>query len=163
MASPVGQPPEMPAAVSNVHNDAIANIAFAKQQQWTATNYVILLFGGAFAFSRVPGLDIRCMLAVAIWGAAIGGLALLYALQGGVWRGRSRLVAIYNTWFDSSQQTLLMLPTKPKPRLHDWPFLLGLATVILFGAGLSSYVVLKAPVPTIERHGTIAKAIAPKP
>jgi len=150
MASLPRQAPEMPTAVSNVHNDAIANIAFAKQQQWTVTNYVILLFGGAFAVSRVPGLDMRCMLAVAIWGAAIGGLALLYALQGGIWRGRSRLVAIYNNWFDPLEQTLLTLPTKPKPRLHDWPFLLGLVTVILVGAGLSSYVVLNAPVPVIE-------------
>jgi len=52
MSEPETPPPDVSPQLANVQNSLYSAIQFLKKQQWTITNYVILLYAAIFGFSR---------------------------------------------------------------------------------------------------------------
>jgi hypothetical protein len=52
MSEPETPPPDVSPQLTNVQNSLYSAIQFSKKQQWTITNYVILLYAAIFGLSR---------------------------------------------------------------------------------------------------------------
>ena len=81
------------------------DLAFFKQQQWSVTNYVLLLFGAFFGVTQFDTLKvglcerfILCLFATAL---AVVGILLVYKLEKSIIARRDRLENIRRTFTKS--------------------------------------------------------------
>ena len=92
-------PPPMSPQVANIHKSIYDAINFSKKQQWTITNYVVLVYGAIFGLSRYgnpttiekAGLSLVALVA---WGYAVW---LLVQLQGNLGTSASSSQVSMNT------------------------------------------------------------------
>jgi len=81
-------------------------LRFAKQQQWTITNYTVLLMGGVFGVAKAIspatlGKVTLCGIVALIWGLS---LFVLFDLQGYMRNVRQRQRAMEGTFNDEDQR-----------------------------------------------------------
>ena len=81
------------------------DLAFFKQQQWSVTNYVLLLYGAFFGVSQIDALNVAscerfvlCLLATAL---SVVGILIVYKLENSIKARRDRLKNIRRTFTES--------------------------------------------------------------
>ena len=103
----------IPAQVNTAYQDAVDNIMFLRNQQWSTTNYVLLAQAAIFLIARYPGLSNdgadRFFLKLLAWIAAGGGIFALWQLQFSIRNYRDRLTYIYSHYFKSDEAVGLRL------------------------------------------------------
>ena len=117
-----GTKPQMPDHVASVYKELVDELRSMKQQQWTITNYAILLLAAVFAVAAkglsVPHLSSK--LNVLILATAIIGTGLLLTIQYNMAIARARLDKMENTYFtnedlESTGLTRKEIEEIPKP------------------------------------------------
>jgi len=133
--------------IAQAYADTMSNLAFIKQQQWTVTNYVVLLIAALFALhgrASPGGLWIMGGLVLLTGGY---GLYLLMKMQAGLLKFRRRMAAINARFFTPEEREWLAISDKPKSMFHDVGFLVGLSAVIVMAAGLALWA-MSVPAPS---------------
>ncbi len=96
-----GTPPPMPQHVASIYKELLDGLRSMKQQQWTITNYAVLLLAAVFAVAKaglnVPHLSSRLNLLIAL--TAVIGTGLLIRIQYNMARSRARLDKMDATYF----------------------------------------------------------------
>jgi hypothetical protein len=133
-------------------------LRFAKQQQWTITNYTVLLMGGVFGVAKVIspatlGKVTLCGIVALIW---LLGLIVLLDLQGYIRNVRRRQTQMEGTFSDDDQRLARGdIPSDPRhaldsiyefirshPRLSQFePFLVVLCLVVTIAWLLAVYAI----------------------
>jgi hypothetical protein len=97
--------PQMPPHVASVYNELVDGLKSMKQQQWTITNYALLLLAAVFAVSakglNVPHLSSKLSLLIAL--IAVIGTGLLIRIQCEMARSRARLDKMDDTYFSNEE------------------------------------------------------------
>ena len=100
-----GTQPQMPQHVASVYKELVDGLRSMKEQQWTITNYAILLLAGVFAVSakglNVPHLSSKLNLLIAA--TAITGTSLLITIQYNMARSRARLDKMDDIYFTDQE------------------------------------------------------------
>src|SRR5262249_36656564 len=81
--------------VSTVFKELFEEIKSAKQQQWTITNYGVLILAAIYAI-KLP--EFQTYLKVLVWVTAVAGSALLLWVQCNIAQTRRRLDEVHNTF-----------------------------------------------------------------
>jgi hypothetical protein len=134
------------AQLSNVQNSIYSVIENSKKQQWTITNYVILVYAAIFGLSRaLTSLGIIERWAFGLLVAVAGGYAifLLIQIQRDLGRYREQLDAIYNDTISKEDLKRYKIEPKPNPVLRGVWFLIALIGVVVIGGGLVIYSLLR--------------------
>lgn len=132
--------------VANIHKSIYDAINFSKKQQWTITNYVVLVYGAIFGLSRYgnpttiekAGLSLVALVA---WGYAVW---LLVQLQGNLGTYREQLASIYEHWLTKDEYEKLKLRRDQNPALRGVAFLFALIGVVTIGSLLLAYSLWRA-------------------
>jgi hypothetical protein len=81
---------------------SVQDLAFFMKQQWSVTNYILLLFGALFAISRIDSLKVgsceRLVLCLVATGLTVLGVWLVYTLQKSIMVRQDRLKNIRRTF-----------------------------------------------------------------
>lgn len=139
----------------------VQDLAFFKQQQWSVTNYGLLLYAAIVGIPQIPNAGVTpcerlvlCLLATAL---AAGGAYLLYKLERSIKARRDRLSKIRRLFTKA-----FCLAWRSKYKDPDAPttsILLG--AILIVGAGAVWWLVyFKAP-PNWALHTDAAKSAAP--
>jgi hypothetical protein len=139
-------PKALPPQLSNIQNSLYAAIENSKKQQWTITNYVILvyaaIFGLGFKGPRIfSGAVETAIFASLIFVAGVYGIFLLILIQEDLERYRTQLHAFYTYAISPGDRERYQVG-KPYPYSHFWrggTFLSGLIGVIVIGGVLVAY------------------------
>ena len=132
----------------NVQNSIYSVIENSKRQQWTITNYVILVYAAIFGLSQLltnPDLTPN----EARWFSALvaiaGGYAifLLIQIQRDLGRYREQLDAFVTDTISEKDRKRYQIEPKPNPVLRGIWFLIALIGVVVIGAGLVIYSLLR--------------------
>lgn len=117
-----------------LYKDAIDNLRFLKTQEWSATNYTLVLQGAIFALIDRAGPNMRSFLVVAL--IVIPAIAVLVILQAetSMAKFRNRLNYIYQHHFDARERKALGLQAKPH---YLFPILLSGVCIFVPGVILS--------------------------
>jgi hypothetical protein len=122
-----------------VYKTMLDQISFLKKQQWTITNYLVLLYGAFFWFGSnvkdLSGLE-KYLLSAIVVIACIYNVALLFLIQWDLSQARRRINDADDTIFDSDEKSGLGI-TKyrgPHPFWRGFSFLVALIGVSVFGA-----------------------------
>jgi hypothetical protein len=96
-----GTQPQMPQHVASVYKELVDGLRSMKAQQWTITNYAILLLAAAFAVAarglNVPHLSSKLNFLITV--TAVAGTALLLRIQYNMARSSARLDKMDDTYF----------------------------------------------------------------
>jgi hypothetical protein len=116
------------------------HIAFLKKQQWTITNYLILLYAGVYAIKKeiAFGPWLKLGLRFAIAAGFLYGVFALVAIQRDLGDARVRLDNADSAIFGPTEYRALGLGTKDNPFARGLLFTFGLLLVLLVGALLVS-------------------------
>ncbi len=135
-------PPEMTPQEANVHKALFEVIEFSKKQQWSITNYLILIYGAIFGIGKFfsgPTVAEKIVF-TALTLLALGcAAALLVQIQSDMGRARERLEEISKHWFTADNRERLGLKPYANPALRGVWFLIALIGVGLVGAALVIY------------------------
>jgi hypothetical protein len=100
-----GTLPPMPQHVASVYKELVDGLKSMKQQQWTITNYAVLLLAAVFAVAakglNVPHLSSKLNLLIAV--TAITGTGLLIRIQCNMARSRARLDKMDDIYFTDQE------------------------------------------------------------
>ena len=91
-------PPQMSLPIANTHKSIYDAINLSKKQQWTITNYVVLVYGAIFGLSKYLGVQTTNEKAVLSLLALLAGayaVLLLILIQGDLGRYREQPWNIY--------------------------------------------------------------------
>jgi hypothetical protein len=130
----------------NVQNSLYSVIENSKRQQWTITNYVILVYAAIFGLSQLlknptPNED-RCFsVLVAISGCY--AIFLLIRIQMDLGRYREQLDAFIADTINEKDRGRYQIEPKPNPVLRGVWFLIALIGVVVIGGGLVIYSLLR--------------------
>jgi hypothetical protein len=136
--------PPMSQHTSVVFNRLFDELGSMKQQQWTITNYAILLLAAVFALKGY-GLN-RCAAIVALLAIAFAGPFLVLRIQWHVGRARVRIDGLHRAYF--TQQELVDIGLTPKEiaglgnrtqleqSIRGWEFVGALIAVLWGGSWL---------------------------
>jgi hypothetical protein len=110
------------------------DLAFFKKQQWSVTNYVLLLFGAFFGVSQIDALKVgpceRFVLCLVASALAVVGILLVYKLEKSIKARRDRLNKIRCMFTES-----FCLAWKSKDKAPDSTAIVWLLYLIIgFGA-----------------------------
>ena len=148
MSEPEGPPPDVSPQLGNVQNSLYSVIQFSKKQQWTITNYVILLYAAIFGLSRwLKGPDLASPLSSnerwiftdligLAWGYATW---LLIQIQWNLRGYRKQLEAFHTQTISKEDRERYQLKAYEYPLLRGGWFLVALLGVVLIGGGLVIY------------------------
>ena len=130
------------AQLSNVQNSIYSVIENSKKQQWTITNYVILVYAAIFGLSQALkflGITERWVFGVLV--AVVGGYAilLLIQIQKDLERYREQLEAFHTQTINNKDWERYQLRPYETPFGRGGWFLGALLGVVLIGAGLVIY------------------------
>jgi hypothetical protein len=132
---------QMPGHVEGAYRDAVDNIIFIKRQQWTATNYALLIYAAIFVisdqyFSRTDfARNSLGIIAVVVF---FTHWYMMYLFQQTIEKFRSRLYWIYSTYFTANERTALDLPTAARSPWAEREVAVGLVLVSLVGFVLTA-------------------------
>jgi hypothetical protein len=148
MSEPGTRPPDLSPQLANVQNSLYSAIQFSKKQQWTITNYVILLYAAIFGLSRwLKSPDMisplssneRWIFTILIglaWGYATW---LLVQIQWDLRGYRKQLEALHTQTISKEDRDRYQIKGYKYPLLRGGWFLVALLGVLLIGAGLVIY------------------------
>ena len=134
-----GALPEMPKRVEIVYQDALKNLAFIKQQEWTVTRYALTAYGALFAVSAAIKANEPLKTAIIGFGFAVAIYATLVLadFKDALEKFRARVKWIYEAHFTPSEQTGLKL-LEDKGPFNKSGFIIGLIIVIWAGHLITS-------------------------
>ena len=139
---------DMSPHVSTVFKELFEELKFAKQQQWTITNYGVLILAAIYAVRQqlpeVPHSQSKLKF-LAILTAVVGSFLLLL-IQSNMARSRRSLDKLHKTYFTPKELTGIGLNNNEIHNLGDetwwhysqrgWEFLVALILVLWAGAVL---------------------------
>jgi hypothetical protein len=128
--------------LSNVHNSLFSVIENSKKQQWTITNYVILVYAAIFGLSQAlkPLVTIeRCGFGLLVLVAGGYAFLLLILIQNDLGRYRGQLDKFNTNRISEEDLEKYGIKPKPNPALRGIWFLIALIGVVVIGAGLVIY------------------------
>jgi len=142
---------DMPPHISTVFKELFDELKSAKQQQWTITNYGLLVLAAIYAVrQQLPEvLHSQSKLKFLAIATAVVGSGLLLRIQSHMARTRRRLDKLHKTYFTPNELRDIGLTDKERTNLeHEtwrhyfrqwrrgWEFLLALILVLVAGAVL---------------------------
>jgi hypothetical protein len=113
-------------------------VSFLKKQQWTITNYLVLLYAAVFAVKREisPQPDMMWVLRIVTAIGALYGLWMLMAIQFDLMQARERLDRTDTAIFSRTEFTQLNLKNGHHPFFQNLSFTIALVGVVVVGAVL---------------------------
>jgi hypothetical protein len=138
--------PDLSPQLSNVQNSIYSVIENSQKQQWTITNYVILVYAAIFGLSQaLKPLGIIERWAFGLLVAIAGGYAifLLIQIQRDLGRYREQLDTIYTDTIRKEDLKRYEIEPKSNPVLRGIWFLIALIGVVVIGGGLVIYSLLR--------------------
>jgi hypothetical protein len=100
-----GTQPQMPQHVVSVYKELVDGLRSMKQQQWTITNYAVLLLAAVFALAarglNVPHFSSKLNFLITL--TAVGGTCLLLRIQYDMAQSRARLDKMDETHFTDQE------------------------------------------------------------
>jgi hypothetical protein len=126
----------MPGHLEAAYKDAVDHILFLKRQQWTATNYALLVYAAIFVISArfFQRTDFaRNSLGIVAIGTFFIHWYMMFVFQRAIDKFRARLYWIYRTYFNGEEQAGLDLPLGPEPFWVQWQVAGGLVLVSFVG------------------------------
>jgi hypothetical protein len=142
-------PPSMSSPVANIHNSIYDAINLSKRQQWTITNYVILVYVAIFGLAKYWGNSTtpieKAGLSLLAFMAGVYAVVLLILIQKDLGAYRQQLQKIYDRWLCKCERKLLKVEDRyPNPALRGVSFLVALIGVVVIGFGLLTYSLWRA-------------------
>jgi hypothetical protein len=141
-------PPPMPPQIANIHNSLYNAIENSKRQQWTITNYIILLYGAIFGLSKYfgnPTTNEKIVFSGLTLLAWLYASILLIFIQFNLMTYRRQLDRIYQRWLCEQEAKLII-------ERHWYPhffrggfFLFALVGVVVIGGALVVYSLWREP------------------
>jgi hypothetical protein len=136
-------PEEMPRRIEMIHKDAVDNLRFIKQQEWTVTNYALAAYAALFAVAHIakdatPWLRIIVIAAIIL--VAAYSVAILAGFIDSLDKFRDRMNWIYEKYFECEERVALGLRVR-KGLFNRVGFAAVLILVSLTGAALASIAV----------------------
>ena len=128
--------------LANIHRSIYDAINLSKRQQWTITNYVVLVYGAIFGLSRYfsnPTIIEKCVLTLLALGAGGYAVWLLILIQMDLRTYRKQLESIHDYWLTNEERGKLKLTRYRSPTLRGGWFLGGLIGVLAIGFVLLAY------------------------
>jgi hypothetical protein len=89
---------EMPKRIELVYQDAVENLRFFKQQQWTVTNYAFLTYAALIALAQLTEAS-KDLLLVAVWLVFVYSVFVLASFMWSIGKFRRRVKWIYGKFF----------------------------------------------------------------
>jgi hypothetical protein len=142
MSDPETPPPNVSPQLANVQNSIYSAIENSKRQQWTITNYVILVYAAIFGLSRALkplGIMERRVFGVLVAVAGVYATWLLFQIQWDLRRYRKQLEAFHIQTINKEDRERYQLRHYKYTFFVGGWFLLALLGVVLIGAGLVIY------------------------
>jgi uncharacterized integral membrane protein len=146
---------DMSPHVSAVFKELFEELKSAKQQQWTITNYGVLILAAIYAVRHQLPVEVTHLqsklkfLAILAIATAVLGSCLLLRIQSHMARSRCRLDKLHKTYFTPNELRDIGLTDKERNNLEGetwrhyfrqwwrgWEFLLALILVLVAGAVL---------------------------
>jgi hypothetical protein len=138
--------------LANVQKSLYAVIELSKRQQWTITNYVILVYAAIFGLSRLlkdPDLTLneRWVFSDLIAIAGVYAIGLLIQIQMNLERYRKQIEAFYTHTIGKEDRERYQLdkPYRYPAVLRGGWFLVALIGVVAIGGGLVIYSLWRLP------------------
>lgn len=128
-----------------VYRAMLDQLDFLKRQQWTITNYLVLIFGAIFWFGTnlKPTATGKCFLAILTVIAGTCGVCLLILIQYDLSQARRRIQESDDTIFDAAERSALGIEQYRGPHLRGFSFLTALVGVAVFGTVLTIWSLLR--------------------
>ena len=142
MSDPEIPRPDVSPQLANVQNSLYSVIENSKKQQWTITNYVILVYAAIFGLSRALkplGIMERRVFGVLVAVAGVYAIGLLVQIQWDLKRYRKQLEAFHTQTISKEDRERYQLRPYKYPFFRGGWFLGALLGVVLIGAGLVIY------------------------
>jgi hypothetical protein len=114
-------------------------VGFLKKQQWTITNYVLLVYGAIFVAKRELPASVLELLPLATIVACLWGLAALIFVQVDLWTARDRLNTANRRVFGSKERIDLGIKEERLPFWRGMEFTGALMLVLVIGAAIVVY------------------------
>ena len=112
----------MPPHILAVFNQLFDELKSMKQQQWTITNYGVLILAAIYAV-KISGVPHgQTYLKISVWVTAVVGSLLLLCIQSNMARTRCRLDGMHNKFFISNELEEIGLTDKEIRRLQYRPW-----------------------------------------
>ena len=126
-----------------LYQDAVDNIRFLKQQQWSVTNYAALIYAATLYLYSQGWLgrpDMRINLVSFPLVACVANIVVLWMLQKSMSKFRDRVQWMYKNQFTDTQRAELKL--LPRDLAEDRSIAILLTLFTLLGALVTAYVLL---------------------
>src|SRR6476469_9894925 len=94
---------EMPKRIELVYQDAVENLRFLKQQQWTVTNYAFLTYAALIALAQLTEAS-KDLLIVAVWLVFVYSVFVLASFMWSTGKFRRRVKWIYENFFPNKKE-----------------------------------------------------------
>ena len=149
---------DMSPHVSTVFKELFDEIKSAKRQQWTITNYGLLILGAIYGVRHQLPVEVTHLqsklkfLAILAIATAVLGSGFLLRIQSHMARSRCRLDKLHKTYFERDELEAIGLKDNEINNLEDqtwwrriphwwrgWEFLLALMLVLWVGAYLVAH------------------------
>jgi len=123
-----------------LYQDAVENLRFLKQQQWSVTNYAVLIYAAAiFLFTQdfLPKDNGKFILLAIVIATCVVNIIVVWLLQYSMRRCRDRITWVHTTQFTAGERRTLQLVSRDRwfdPMIEFWldriiAILLTLATL----------------------------------
>jgi hypothetical protein len=142
MSDPEIPRPDVSPRLANVQNAIYSVIENSKKQQWTITNYVILVYAAIFGLSQVLkplGIIERRVFGSLVAVAGVYATWLLLQIQWDLRNYRKQLEAFHTQTISEEDRERYQIKPYKYPLLRGGWFLAALLGVVLIGAGLVIY------------------------
>lgn len=134
--------PPMTPQVANIYKATSENITFSKKQQWTITNYTVLIYAALFGLGRGMQAMTKCE-SIALTALAVATFIcstwLLIQIQRDMGRYRVRLEKMHGEWLNEYERNVMDIRPYVSPTLRGVWFLVALIGVSAIGAIISTY------------------------
>jgi hypothetical protein len=136
-------PKDLTKPIEAVYKDAVDNLRFIKQQEWTVTRYALTAYAALFAVAKIaPNASDKIFLIAATCLVALFSLMILCSLLDSLEKFRSRIGWVYKNYFSCDEREGLRL-SEPKGIFNTYGFIVGLMIVSLLGAAITSLAIWK--------------------